>query len=84
MNHQIGSVRKMIAISASVALLVAGGCSSPAEKSTDEMTPPTTVEDTVWKSQTDALDKARQVEGVLQDSADKRRQQIEDAQAPDP
>lgn len=33
----------------------------------------------VWKSQTDTLDKAKAVEGVLQESADSQRQQIQDA-----
>ena len=32
----------------------------------------------VWKEQTDTMNKARAVEGVLQDSADAERKQIED------
>lgn len=32
----------------------------------------------VWKAQTDTMDKARAVEGMLQDSADTGRKQIED------
>ena len=32
----------------------------------------------VWKEQTDTMDQARAVEGVLQDSADAERKQIED------
>lgn len=32
----------------------------------------------VWKEQTDTMDKARAVEGMLQDSADAERKQIED------
>ena len=32
----------------------------------------------VWKEQTDTLNKAKAVEGVLQDSADAERKQIED------
>lgn len=32
----------------------------------------------VWKEQTDTMDKAQAVEGVLQDSADAERNQIED------
>ena len=31
----------------------------------------------VWQEQTDTLDKARAVEGVLQDSADEQRRKIE-------
>ena len=32
----------------------------------------------VWKEQTDAMNKARAVEGVLQDSADAEQKQIEE------
>ena len=32
----------------------------------------------VWKEQTDTMNKAKAVEGVLQDSADAERKQIED------
>lgn len=32
----------------------------------------------VWKDQTDAMDKAREVEGLIQDAADKQRQTIDD------
>lgn len=32
----------------------------------------------VWKEQTDAINKAKAVEGVLQDSADAERKKIED------
>lgn len=31
----------------------------------------------VWKSQTDVLDSARQVEGIVQDQADAQRRQLE-------
>jgi hypothetical protein len=36
--------------------------------------------DHVWKAQTDALDKAKQVEQVLHDAARKRRERIEQSQ----
>ncbi len=32
----------------------------------------------VWKDQTDTIDKAKEVEGLIQDAADKQRQSIED------
>jgi hypothetical protein len=32
----------------------------------------------VWKEQTDTIDKAKAVEGILQDSADAERKKIED------
>lgn len=34
--------------------------------------------DHVWKSQTDTIEKAKAVEGILQDSADTQRQKIQD------
>ncbi len=34
--------------------------------------------DHVWKEQTDAIEKARAVEGMLQDSAEAQRRQIQD------
>ncbi len=32
----------------------------------------------VWKEQTDAIEKAKEVEGMIQDSADEQRKIIED------
>lgn len=34
--------------------------------------------DHVWKSQTDTIEKAKAVEGIIQDSADSQRQQIQE------
>ena len=50
-------------------LLLMAGCSDDDAEARKEH---------VWKEQTDAINKAKAVEGVLQDSADAERKKIED------
>ncbi len=49
--------------------LVIGGCSSEDNE----------VEDHVWKDQVEAMDKAREVEGIILDAAGKQKKQAEDS-----
>ncbi len=49
--------------------LVTGGCSSEDNE----------VEDHVWKDQVEAMDKAREVEGIILDAAGKQKKQAEDS-----
>lgn len=65
---------KSIALIALAMLLLLGGCSDrPESDHQDEKR-----KDHVWKDQVDMLDKAKALEDMTLDSAEKRRQQIED------
>ena len=55
-------------------LFMLGGCSSDEDKSTQEHTDT----DHVWKAQTQALDKAKGVEQIIQSSAEQHNQTIEE------
>ena len=45
-----------------------------------EQTDTTTQNDHVWKEQTETIDKAKQVEGIIMDSAEQTRDMIEQSQ----
>ena len=59
---------------AAAALLGLAACSDKPEEATTKQAP----QDHVWKAQTDAIDKARAVEGTLKDAASQIRQQIQE------
>ncbi|MFQ5994781.1 MAG: hypothetical protein ACE5K1_06770 [Acidiferrobacterales bacterium] len=63
-------MRIIFVIGFSIGLLILGACSMEDEPSFVE-------DDHVWRSQTQVLDRAREVEQVLQDSAQQKRQAIE-------
>ena len=62
---------KLISIGA---LLLFGGCGDGQEQEPREQVR----KDHVWKDQVDMLDKAKQLEDMVLDTAEKRRKQIED------
>ncbi len=66
-------------LAAAVMMPLLNGCSASDEKNNDEKTESAVTEDHAWKTQTDALEKAQQVEQVLQDSELERKRKIDEA-----
>ena len=54
------------------------GCSKSGEEATESTTPAQPTADHVWSDQTRALEKAKEVERMLQEAAERQRQAIEE------
>jgi len=53
---------------------IVSGCSDSVDKATNEPSP----DDHAWKAQTDALDKAKNIEQMIIDAADQQKNRIEE------
>ncbi len=65
-------MRNPTALCAVVSLLLVA-CAEQRESTTERG-------DHIWRAQTDAMDKARRIEGVVHDAASRRRERLEQSQ----
>ena len=56
-----------------ISVVLLGACSNESEERREART-----DDHIWKTQTDALDKARSVDKLIQDGAEKKRKKIDE------